>query len=575
MPPAPPKGTAAPLPAHLATLLYDAYQHQLRAQYPQAARAYRKILQATPDNADVLQLLGIVRARQGREREAIALYLRALERRPDDAKAWYNLALAYGALGDQAQAVTAMTEAFVRDPHLPLAANVLIPAFRERWDWRGHAALWANARRGAVGESAPVMPFLMLHVDDPGLQFAAARRFVAADRPAVPKRDFDHTARRMATGPIRLAYLSADFRTHATTHLITQLFARHDRTRFEVTAISIGPDDGSPQRAGIVGAVDRFLDREKASCEAIAEEVSALGIDIFVDLMGHSRGERMRTFANRPAPVQVNYLGYPGTSGAPFFDYIIGDPVVLPFSLAGCFSEKIVQLPECYQPNDPGLPVSAAADRAACGLPPEAFVFCCFNVPEKLDPDTFSAFARIVSAVPGSVLWILEGLAGRRENLQREAAARGLDPSRLVFAPIVAPQAHLARVGLADLFLDTFPYTAHTTCSDALRRGVPVVTRSGAAFASRVAGSLLRQVDLADLVTTDVTAFEAKAIGLARDRAALAAVRARLQRALPHSPLYDIGRYTRHMERAYEIMAQRFRAGLPPEAFAVEPLPRA
>lgn len=564
-----------PLPPALARLLQDGYQLQLREQYEAAARAYRKILKAAPEQTEVVHLLGIVRARQGREAEAITLYRQVVARRPADAKAWYNLALAHGALGQEADCIAAMDRAYALDKSLPLAANVLFPARRARWDWRDHAALLAGLRAGAMGQSAPTLPFLVLSLDEPGLHLAAARRMVAAEKTPARPLVFDHAARRAATGPIRLAYLSADFRTHATTHLVGRLLARHDRARFEVTAISIGPDDGSPQRRAVEAAADRFLDREKASPQAIAQEVAELGIDIFIDLMGHTKGERMATFAHRPAPVQVSYLGYPSTSGAPYFDYVVADAAVLPFADAGFFSEQIVHLPDTYQPNDPDPAIGPLPTRAACGLPDEGVVFCCFNGPEKLDPDTFSAFMRIVAAVPGSVLWMLAGREGGPDNLRREAAARGVDPARLVFAPIAAHADHLARLARADLFLDTFPYTAHTTASDALRMGVPLVTRTGRSFASRVAASLMAQMGLADLATADAAAFEATAIALARDPQALAGARARLAAARAVSPLYDTDRYARHLERAYEEMIARYRAGAPPAAFAVASLPPA
>lgn len=568
MPPAPP-----PLsPAH-AKLLQDGYQSQLRGQYDDAARAYRKILRAAPDQVDVAHLLGIVRARQGREQEAIGLYRQVVARKPADGKAWYNLALAHGALGEKAECVAAMERAYALDPAAPLAPNILLPARRNVWDWRDHAALLASVRRMALGEGPPVLPFLALYLDDPALHLAAARRTVEAEKMPARPLAFDHAARRTASGPIRVAYVSADYRMHPTTHLIHQLFRRHDRGRFEVTAISLGPDDGSRHRRDVEAAADRFLDRADAPPEAIAREVAELGIDVLVDLMGHTQGERLSLFAHRPAPVQVTYLGYPSTTGAPFMDYILADANVLPFADAALFSEKIVHLPDTYQPNDPAPPVAARPSRAEAGLPESGVVFCAFNTAPKLDPDTFSAHMRILSAVPGSVLWLLEGREGGADNLRREAAARGVDPARLVFAGIVPLEQHLARVALADLFLDTFPYTAHTTASDALRMGVPVVTRRGRSFASRVAASLLTLMDASDLVTETPAAFEAKAVALARDPAALAEVRARIAAARTGSPLYDLDRFTGHIERAFEAMTARFRAGLPPAPFAVDRLP--
>ncbi|ABS65709.1 O-linked N-acetylglucosamine transferase, SPINDLY family protein [Xanthobacter versatilis] len=573
MPPSPPPGPP-PLTPALQKLLYDGYQHQLRGQYEEAARHYRKILRAAPDQADVMHLLGIVRARQSREIEAIELYKKVLARRPDDAKAWHNLSLAYGALNKSDESLAAIERAFDLDPSLPLSANLLLPHRRAIWDWRGHDRLFENLKRGVSEPNVPALPFAALYVDDPALHLASARRKVAEEQTPARPRTFDHSARRTASGPIRVAYLSADFRTHATTFLISKLLARHDRSRFEVTAISVSYNDASEHRQRIIDAVDHFLDREKATPAAIAEEVAALGIDVFVDLMGHTSGERLAAFAERPAPVQVSYLGYPGTSGAPFMDYVIADPVVLPFADAAFYTEKIVHLPDCYQPNDPDLPVGERPTRADCGLPDDAFVFCAFNSAWKLDPEVFSAYTRILKAVPGSVLWVLESRENSADNLRREAEARGLDPARLVFAPMVPLKDHFARLPLADLFLDTFPYTAHTTASDMLRMGLPMVTRTGRSFASRVAASIMTQMDLADFITTDVEGFVAKAVAIANDPAALAQARARLAAARPTSPLFDIDRHARHMERAFETMVARARAGLPPEAFAVDPLPR-
>lgn len=572
MPPQAPSGPQPPALTPLQQrLLYDGYQLQLRHQYEEAARRYLKLLQQVPDHADVLHLLGIVRARQEKHQEAIALYKKALSYRPGDAKAWYNLALAHGAMGNKGDSVESMERAFTLDPALPLAPNVLFPARRAAFDWRGHDGFIAILKRAGNAGEATAIPFISHYIaDDPALQLATARRKVEEEMGGSYVPLHDPEARRADEGRIKVAYLSADFRLHPTTQLVAPVLEAHDRERFEITALSIGPDDGSPERRRVVDAVDYFLDLKTVPPAAIAKEVAMRGIHILVDLMGHTEGNRLEVFQHRPAPIQTAYLGYPGTTGLDAMDYIIADPMVAPFAHQEDFREEIVQLPCCYQPNGQDLPVVARPTRMAAALPESAVVFAAFNSAHKLDPETFSSWTRILKAVPGSVLWILAKADASRENLRREAQARGVDPTRLIFTPPLPLAEHLARIPLADLFLDTFPYTAHTTGSDALRMGLPIVTRKGRSFASRVAASLLHQVGLDELVTDSAQEYEALAIALGNDATRRAAVRARLEEALPGSPLFDAERHTRHLERAYEMMMERFRADLPPLAFAVE-----
>ena len=382
-----------------------------------------------------------------------------------------------------------------------------------------------------------------------------------------------------ATGPawrnrrIKVAYLSADFRRHATAYLIAELIERHDRERFEVIGVSFGPDDNSDMRARLVGAFDRFVDVTRSSDEEAAQLIASARVDIAVDLMGHTQYSRPRILAFRPAPVQASYLGFPGTTGADFIDYIIADPIVAPFDRQPYFTEKIVHLPDCYQVNDttrriaPRMPT-----REEFGLPAESFVFCCFNTSWKIAPAVFDVWMRLLEAIPGSVLWLLRDSPDAESNLRREAAARGTDPARLVFAGRVAPDEHLARHRLADLFLDTLPYNAHTTASDALWAGLPLVTCCGATFAARVAASLLKAVGLPELVTDSLADYETLALRLARDDSLRRRFRARLEQNRLTCPLFDAERFRQHLEAAYQTMWGLWQRGESPRSFSVEPL---
>jgi predicted O-linked N-acetylglucosamine transferase (SPINDLY family) len=336
---------------------------------------------------------------------------------------------------------------------------------------------------------------------------------------------------------------------------MVELFERHDRGRFEVSAFAFGPDDGSAMRQRLVKAFDRFEDVRHLTDLEIAQRLRAREIDIAVDLNTHTHDARPGIFSHRPAPVQVNYLVYPGTSGANYMDYVLADRIVLPLDQQPFFSEKIVHLPDCYQANDTTRILPPPPSRAEAGLPENGFVFCCFNNGWKITALVFDIWMRLLQQVPDSVLWLLDSPA--RENLRSQAAKHGVDAGRLVFAPKLSPDQHLARNQLADLFLDTLPYNAHTTCSDALWAGVPVVTCYGQAFQGRVAASLLKAIDLPELVTTRLEDYEALALELAANPALLRATRDKLARNRLTTALYDSDRFRRNIEAAYEGMMGR------------------
>jgi predicted O-linked N-acetylglucosamine transferase (SPINDLY family) len=385
--------------------------------------------------------------------------------------------------------------------------------------------------------------------DDAALQRRCAENYVrqTVSAHASPARGTRHRHDR-----IRLAYLSADFHQHPTAQLMAELFERHDRTRFEVTGIAFGPDDGSEMRARVRRSFDGFEDVRGKSDAEVAAMLKARETDIAVDLNGHTAGARPGIFACRPAPVQVNYLVYPGTVGADFIDYVLADATVLPADQQIFFREKIVHLPDCYQANDATRFVPPAPMRAEAGLSDDAIVFCCFNNSWKITAPIFDIWMRLLGKVGNGVLWLLDG--PHASNLRKEAGARGIDPGRLIFAPMLPPDRHLARHRLADLFLDTLPYNAHTSCSDALWAGVPVITCYGKSFPGRVAASLLKAIGLPELVTRRLEDYEALAQELALNPSLLKATREKLARNRLTTPLYDSDRFRRNIEAAYEAM---------------------
>ncbi len=353
------------------------------------------------------------------------------------------------------------------------------------------------------------------------------------------------------------------------------LWELHDRHRFEITAISLGPDDKSAMRRRVVAAFDRFVEAGGRSDREIAGLLRNHEVDIAIDLGGITTNCRPGILAHRPAPVQVSYLGYPGTTAAAHLDYVIADRTVLPPEDHAFFTEKVAYLPETYQANDAKRPIAPRVpSRRDLGLPETGLVFCCFNVSYKIAPAVFEVWMRILRKAAGSVLWLFGDNAAAVRNLRREAAARDIAPERLVFAPRVGAAEHLARHARADLFLDTLPYNGHTTASDALWAGVPVITCLGTAFPGRVAASLLRALGLPELITVSLAEYEELVLRLAADPDLLAGVTAKLARHRVTAPLFDTERFCRHIEDAYIRMWQRSRQGLPPESFAVEASPR-
>jgi protein O-GlcNAc transferase len=484
--------------------------------------------------------------------EALAAADRALAVQASHAEALYAKANILRDLGRMADALASYEQVLAVQPTHLHALNGAAQAALALCDWQKVGALSPRLKGNAASGPALIQPFVLLgYDDDPALQRRCAENYV---RRTVPSRPALAGAR-YAHDRIRLAYLSADFHQHPTAQLMIELFERHDRSRFEVTAVAFGPDDNSPMRARLKQAFDHFEDVRGRSDADVAQWLRARETDIAVDLNGHTHGARPGIFAHRPAPVQVNYLVYPGTSGAPFMDFVLADRIVLPVDQQSFFSEKIVHLPDCYQANDATRALRPAPSRAEAGLPPNGFIFCCLGNGWKITPPMFDIWMRLLGQVEGSALWLLDG--PHAANLRREAERRGIDPSRLVFAPKAPPDAHLARHQLADLFLDTLPYGAHTSCSDALWAGLPVVTYYGNAFAGRVAASLLKTIDMLELVAGSLGDYEKLALDLAKNPALLAATKQKLARNRRTTPLYDSERFRKGIEAAYEAMLAR------------------
>lgn len=539
----------------------------------EAMDAFRQAIALQPQFAEAHCNLGNLLLRQGHYEEAIEAYQQAIALNPTIAQTYCNLGAAYELTFRPTEALEAYGKAIARDPKLIAVEAQLYHQRRLTCDWRDIEAAEAQllSHIQACNDAIPPFTFLSMqtsHAD----QLKAARRWAASFNR--PNRFQHHPPAPQAKRKLKIGYLSSDFYRHATAHLMAELFELHDRTRFEIIGYSHGQLDCSEMRYRLGKAFDALVDLRNFDDREAAQKIHADGIDILIELKGYTQGARSEIAAQRPAPIQVNYLGYPGTMGADFIDYVIADPITLPMDQQPFYDEKIVHLPDCYQPNDTHRRVAdLTPSRADCGLPENGFVFCCFNNSYKLTPRFFKIWMRLLASVPGSVLWLFDAHQQVKDHLEDEALKCGIDPARLVFAPRLAPAEHLARHRLADLFLDCLPYNAHTTTSDALWVGLPVLTCIGETFAGRVAASLLNAVGLPELITTSDEDYEAMAHKLATDPELLAGLRKKLQANRLLAPLFDTRRYARHLEAAFTEMWDIWSKGEAPRAFAVTPLP--
>ncbi|HKF97307.1 MAG TPA: tetratricopeptide repeat protein [Steroidobacteraceae bacterium] len=535
----------------------------LLGRLEEALREFGVALTLAPDYASALLNRGVLLRAVGQLEEASQMFDRAVVLAPRLAAAWINQGMALQELQRGAEALTSLERAAALEPRAPWLAGNRLLARLGRCVWEDFDRLLAELSTAIeLGEPA-AQPFAAIALtESPALQRKAAETWVRTVCP--PSADPKSAPARANHERIRVGYFSADFHQHATAHLAAGLFEHHDRQQFEVIAFSFGPDCWDDMRRRLMGAFDRFLDVRKRGDAEIALVARELGVDIAVDLKGFTKDLRTGIFAARAAPVQVSYLGYPGTMGAAYIDYLIADQVVVPPGSERNFTEKIVYLPHSYQINDRQRRIAEGpVERAALGLPADGFVFCCFNQHYKITPRTFALWMRLLTAIDGSVLWLLQADAAIAQRLWAYAAAHGIPRERLVFAPQLPPQEHLARYVAADLFLDTYPYGAHTTASDALWAGLPVLTRCGDTFASRVAASLLTALGLPELITESASEYEQRALALVHTEGALQSLRAELLRRRLESPLFDTAALTRHLEQAYRQMHSRACAGLP------------
>jgi predicted O-linked N-acetylglucosamine transferase (SPINDLY family) len=517
-------------------------------------------------------------------KEAVDAYMQALALNITDANTHYQLGQCLNDLSMKAEAAQCFETALSMGVgQQELGIRALLAYFeREACHWTGATRALDDLARTlhALPDDAVVATAPFAHVtlmDDPADQLKAARmlaRHLAAQARPLPPRRSDW--RPGGGRRLRVGYLSSDFHEHATCILMAEMLEHHDRSRFEVTLYSHGRDDGSAMRRRITQACEHFVDLRGCGDGEMAARIRADGCDLLIDLKGYTRDHRVGVLAWRPAPVTATFLGFPGSTGADFIDYLIGDPVVTPLAHQPYYSERLAQMPLCYQPNDRQRALPAPPARAAEGLPDDAVVLAGFNQPYKISPQVFDVWCLLLDALPQTVLWLLDWNDQARANLDREARARGIDPARIVWAPRKRPADHMARMQLADLLIDTWPCNAHTTASDALWAGVPVVTWAGRTFASRVAASLNHAVGLGELVCDDLEHYARTVVELVHDPARRAALRDRLAAARRHSPLFDSLRFTRDFEALLLRMMQRHVDGLPPAPLAAaEPLPAA
>ena len=541
--------------------------------YGKAIDCYRKALQIRPQNAAAYLNLGVTYREFGQPAGAIECFQKAAQLNPQFAEAHNYMGVVLAEEGRRGEAIDCFQKAVAINPEYTEAYSYLIHQLQHTCDWNllfrfSEKLDLLITRAMDNGQSIMEPPFLcMARCSDPLMNFTVAKTWSRKtlkhllDAPAL----FAFESRRQKKPKLTIGYLSCDFHDHATAHLMLGLFGRHNREKFEVHCYSYGPEDNSRYRKQIIRESDQFIDIRGHSHIDAAKRIYEEEVDILVDLKGHTRGTRLGILAYRPTPVQVHYLGYPGTTGADFIDYLIADRIITPEDHAAYYSEKLVYLPDCYQANDDQQEIAAQnLTRKELGLPDKGFVFSSFNLPYKIDPVMFDCWMRILQQVPDSVLWLFDDNPNARRNLSTEAANRGVEPDRLVFAKKIEKAKHLSRLKSADLVLDTRIVNGHTTNSDALWAGVPVITLQGSHFASRVSSSLLHAVGLPELVTDSLTEYEKLAVQLVSQPSRLNALRQKLNINRLKKPLFDTARFVKNLEFAYMEMWRIFLEGRAP-----------
>ena len=519
-------------------------------RYAEAATLCEEYLHRFPDaDATIWVDLGLCQHHAGDYAGAEESFERALSRAPGDAVILTNLGSLFVDSEDYGRAEAVLARAIAQDASLLYASSLLALSKAQLCAWPGLDALHEGIQRALdAGSDDAVNAFAALSIPlPPATQLRVARRW-ARDLAASAAPALVAPAARAATS-LRVGYVSSDFRTHATASLLAEVWERHDRTRLMTHAYAIAPREASSLGTRIEAAFDRFVDCSGDSIEQTARRIVEDGIEVLIDLNGYTTHAKSQIFALRPAPLQISWLGYLGTLGAEWYDYVLTDRFVCPPAQQPFFTERFLYLPDCYCPSDTRRAVAAfRPDRMACGLPEQGFVFCCFNSTYKILPAVFDIWMRLLRQIPGSVLWLAPGNATACANLRREAGDRGIDPGRLIFAPRVGLPEHLARHVHADLFLDTIPYNAGATANDALFMGVPVLTCAGETMASRVAGSQVTAIGVPELVTTRLADYETQALTLAWQPALLQQYKDRLRVNRDTHPLFDMVRFTRSLD---------------------------
>ena len=538
-------------------------------RFVEALECFDRAIGLFPSFAQAWLGRGNVMRELGRGDDAFAAYNRAIALDPNIAEAHAGCGNMLSALRRYDEAIKAYDKALAIAPGIEFVESERLHCKMRLCDWSNFSSELQHLTGQAKTGKLDAHPFEFLSMSNSAqeqLECAKtwiSRKYAASTTPGWRGEIYNHDR-------IRVAYVSSDFREHAVSYLAAGMFECHDKTKFEVTAIAIGADDASDMRQRLKDSFERFIDAGTLSDDEIAPRITKAQIDILVDLNGFTDGCRTGIFARRPSPIQVNYLGYPGTMGADYIDYLIADGVVVPPSHQAFYAEKLVYMPGCYQVNDAKRLISEKSmTRAEFEIPEGSIVFCCFNNNYKITPEVFGSWMQILGKVENSVLWLLEDNASVVVNLKREAQTRGVSPQRIVFAQRMSLPEHLARHRLADLFLDTLPYNAHTTASDALWAGLPVLTRIGETFAGRVAASILNAVGLPELIVETPQAYESLAVELATHPEKLIEIRKRLTENLSTKSLFDTQRYTRNIEAAYTEMHRRYQAGLPFEKIDV------
>ena len=536
----------------------------------QAINALERAVALKPNSVEMLSNLGVAYGEAKRREESLDCLTRAIALNPNYAFAHNNLAVLFQELGRREDAIRSFDRVLELDPGNDRARTLRLLEHASLCDWDAMAPdLPRIPSLGITGEALP--PSLLINIDDePARNLVRARRNVEAIYPDRPARQ--HTPPPTRPARLRIGYFSADFFDHATMHLMGRLLELHDRQRFAVHAYSYSRETADKVHMRAKASVDVFRDVRELSDEEVADLAERDAIDIAIDLKGDTTDARFGIFTYRPAPVQIAYLGFPGTMGSRAIDYIVADKTVIPEADQIHFAEKPIYLPHTYQANDDKRPIAdLPSTRADVGLPENGFVFCCFNNSYKITPREFDVWMGLLREVDGSVFWLLRSNPGMESNLKREAAKRGVDPARLIFAEFKPPAENLARLRLADLFLDTFACNAHTTASDALWAGLPVLTKPGNGFGARVAASLLKAIALPELIAPSVEDYEALTLALARDPARLAAIKLKLAENRLSAPLFNSTLFARHIEQAYDAAYQRYLEGKAPAVIEIPP----